>query len=156
MLSNATYTRVNLNADIYQVRNARVRIIELRNDLTAITNDIAQALAVIYDPSAVSAPESLSLSEPANAAEVTKPFARVDGVAPSSPAAEAVCVNRFLSWFCKPDVPLAGHAKGGPCCQIRTFDEPVVHIFIFTNAGRAGGGERECGYCGYSSLDQML
>jgi 26S proteasome non-ATPase regulatory subunit 9 len=76
--------------DIYQVRHARVRIIELRNDLEAITNDIAKALEVVYDPSA--APAANSSETSSNVEEDTsKPFAKVDGVAPGSPAAEAVC-----------------------------------------------------------------
>jgi len=78
--------------DIYQVRNARVRTIELRNDLKAVTDDIAKALEAVYDPSAVPAPASNSDGvETLTSAEeaATKPFARVDGVAPSSPAAVA-------------------------------------------------------------------
>jgi len=74
------------------VRNARVRIIELRNDLKAIIADIAKALEAVYDPSAAPAPDSSSSGAGAlsNVEEdVTKPFARVDGVAPNSPAAEA-------------------------------------------------------------------
>lgn len=73
------------------MRNARVRIIELRNDLTAVTNDIARVLEAIYDPSTAS-PPGLNVPIATGSAndDATRPFARVDGVAPSSPAAEAV------------------------------------------------------------------
>jgi 26S proteasome non-ATPase regulatory subunit 9 len=84
----------HFNTDIYQVRNARVRIIELRNDLKAVTDDIAKALESIYDPSVASASSSSGAEAQASTEEdTTKPFARVDGVAPSSPAAEAVSVQ---------------------------------------------------------------
>ena len=79
------------------MRHAHVRIIELRNDLKAITDDIAKALEVVYDPLAAPATNSSSSSSgeaaPASVEEgISKPFAKVDGVAPGSPAAEAVCI----------------------------------------------------------------
>ncbi|KAJ7675803.1 hypothetical protein DFH06DRAFT_668896 [Mycena polygramma] len=67
--------------DIYAVRNARIRIIELRNDLSAVTNDLALALQSVYDPALALPPDAPQLSG--------KPFAKVDGVSPGSPAAEA-------------------------------------------------------------------
>lgn len=75
--------------DIYAVRGARVRIIELRNDLKAVMDAIGKALEGIYDPSL-----AIQQSSPNdNGSERTlKPFAKVDGVAPGSPAAEAVRV----------------------------------------------------------------
>ena len=89
---HATYASIEFHTDIYQVRNARVRIIELRNDLTAVSNDIARALEAVYDPSVTPTSASNSSGAVVGAGEdTTKPFARVDGVAPSSPAAEAVC-----------------------------------------------------------------
>ncbi|SJL07733.1 uncharacterized protein ARMOST_11083 [Armillaria ostoyae] len=66
--------------DIYAVRGARIRIIELRNDLEALMNEIGKKLENIYDPSLV--PQNSE--SPADT-----PFARVDGVAPGSPAADA-------------------------------------------------------------------
>ncbi|KAJ7459876.1 hypothetical protein FB451DRAFT_1271819 [Mycena latifolia] len=68
--------------DIYAVRNARIRIIELRNDLAAVMSSLALALQSVYDP-ALAAPES---PQPSTS---SKPFAKVDGVSPGSPAAEA-------------------------------------------------------------------
>ncbi|KAJ6508766.1 hypothetical protein C8R45DRAFT_968639 [Mycena sanguinolenta] len=67
--------------DIYAVRNARVRIIELRNDLHATMNALSLALQSVYDP-------ALASPDPPQPAE-SKPFAKVDGVSPGSPAAEA-------------------------------------------------------------------
>ncbi|KAF8123079.1 hypothetical protein K438DRAFT_1913225 [Mycena galopus ATCC 62051] len=67
--------------DIYAVRNARVRIIELRNDLYAVVNALSLALQSVYDP-------ALALPDPPTQLE-GKPFAKVDGVSPGSPAAEA-------------------------------------------------------------------
>ncbi|KAG6881224.1 hypothetical protein C0993_002307, partial [Termitomyces sp. T159_Od127] len=70
--------------DVYAVRSARVRIIELRNDLDAITNDIAKALETIYNPANV--PKDL---ESGSSNAELRPFAKVNNVAPESPAAEA-------------------------------------------------------------------
>jgi len=78
--------------DIYAVRGARVRIIELRNDLEAVMNDIGKALEAVYDVNLTTAASSSEASGSSTAEETavaSKPFARVDGVAPNSPAAEA-------------------------------------------------------------------
>lgn len=76
--------------DVYAVRHARVRLIELRNDHAAIMDSIAKALQDVYkpDPEGASASTSQPVAEPAGEAVV--PFAKVDGVAPGSPAASAV------------------------------------------------------------------
>lgn len=71
--------------DIYAVRGARVRIIELRNDLKAVVDAIGKALEGIYDPAIQRSSQIDSSSE-----RPLKPFAKVDGVAPGSPSAEAV------------------------------------------------------------------
>ena len=70
--------------DIYAVRGARIRIIELRNDLEAIVSEIAKALEVVYAKGSTTEADS---PEPSVCAV---PFAKVNGVAPLSPAAEAV------------------------------------------------------------------
>ena len=86
--------------DVWAVRHARVRIIELRNDYTAIMDEIGTALQGVYGPSAsTSAVEADSLfqapppstPEEIQAVDPQQPFARVDGVLPRSPADEAVC-----------------------------------------------------------------
>lgn len=75
------------DVDIWAVRHARVRIIELRNDLKTLMDKILLALQDVYDPNAQSHSE-------ASASQVSdgslQPFAKVDGVAPGSPAASAV------------------------------------------------------------------
>ena len=76
--------------DIYAVRNARVRIIELRNDLDAVMKAISKALEGIFDP-ALAVTQSTTEATPIQDV-APLPFARVDGVAPGSPAAEAVCI----------------------------------------------------------------
>jgi 26S proteasome non-ATPase regulatory subunit 9 len=91
--------------DIVAVRTARVRVIELRNDRARLTDEIAQALADVHS-SAASQPVSdvkingidgVAGQSPAGTPDVTEPhpqilapFARVDGVAPGSPAQQAV------------------------------------------------------------------
>lgn len=76
--------------DVYAVRLARVRIIELRNDHKAIMDDILKGLQGVYNPAL--APDSPAPQEPTvniNSSGL-QPFARVDGVSPGSPAAAAV------------------------------------------------------------------
>lgn len=74
--------------DVWEVRHARVRIIELRNDLKDIMDSIHKGLQGVYDPSLVldKAGEGSASSGP----QGLDPFAKVDGVAPGSPAAAAV------------------------------------------------------------------
>ena len=74
--------------DVWEVRHARVRIIELRNDLSAVMNSIMNGLQGVFDPSLLSS--SASDEPPASNPSGLHPFARVDGVAPGSPASLAV------------------------------------------------------------------
>ncbi|OJA09619.1 hypothetical protein AZE42_01395 [Rhizopogon vesiculosus] len=80
--------------DVYAIRHARRRINELRNDYKDVMNEIEKALQAVYDPSTVG-PSSPAVSEGvaqrarSEDVESLSAFARVDGVAPSSPAAEA-------------------------------------------------------------------
>ncbi|KAF9483463.1 hypothetical protein BDN70DRAFT_873744 [Pholiota conissans] len=71
--------------DIYAVRGARVRIIELRNDLRGVMDAIGRALEGIYDPSL-----STGIVENQTESAPPKPFAKVEAVAPGSPAADAL------------------------------------------------------------------
>lgn len=66
--------------DVYNVRLARVRIIEIGNDLKAITDDMGRALEGVYEN------EVLSLTPE----KEVKGFARVKMVVGNSPAEEAV------------------------------------------------------------------
>ena len=81
--------------DVWAVRHARVRIIELRNDLTTLMDEIAKALETIYARSPTppvdgrgDGAESVTGTEAASSELL--PFARVNGIAPGSPAADAV------------------------------------------------------------------
>ncbi|KAK1232054.1 thiamine metabolism- protein [Marasmius sp. AFHP31] len=81
--------------DIFAVRGARVRIIELRNDLEAITNEIGKALEAVYDPSIAAENKGGQTTAASTSTDSPKPFAKVDGVAPGGPAAEAVSHGWF-------------------------------------------------------------
>lgn len=87
--------------DLVAVRTARVRVIELTNDRIRITDEIARVLAEVFsangDAPATPAPningissttEVSSSGTPEPPAQLL-PFARVDGVAPGSPAQQA-------------------------------------------------------------------
>ena len=85
--------------DVWAVRHARVRIIELRNDLAVLVDEIAKTLQSVYPrspPPPAEGEGNLGSATTTSAAEgeVTSaellPFARVNGVAPGSPAADAV------------------------------------------------------------------
>lgn len=79
--------------DVYLVRHARVRIIELRNDHKAIMDSILNGLQGVYNPAlAVDMPAPVERSA---GVSLLQPFAKVDAVAPGSPAATAV--RTFLS-----------------------------------------------------------
>ncbi|PPQ65401.1 hypothetical protein CVT26_000026 [Gymnopilus dilepis] len=75
--------------DIFAVRGSRVRIIELRNDLKAVMDAIGKALEGIYDPALAAQTTAAQSGAAASQSETPRPFAKVDGVAPGSPAAEA-------------------------------------------------------------------
>lgn len=72
--------------DVWEVRHARVRIIELRNDLKDVMESIMKGLQGVYDPARAPQQSQPDASNPSG----LRPFAKVDGVAPSSPAAAAV------------------------------------------------------------------
>ncbi|CAE6421787.1 unnamed protein product [Rhizoctonia solani] len=91
--------------DIVAVRTERVRVIELRNDRTRLTDAIAQALVDVHNNvptspagvkingvNGVSGLSPAGTPEPGAASQALAqlvPFARVDGVAPNSPAQQA-------------------------------------------------------------------
>ncbi|KAG8809714.1 putative 26S proteasome regulatory subunit [Serendipita sp. 399] len=79
--------------DVWAVRHARVRIIELRNDLNALVDEMALALAAVGPADASSASSNTQTGTSTNAIEASQEnlsaFAKVDGVAPGSPAATA-------------------------------------------------------------------
>ncbi|KAH9042251.1 hypothetical protein EDB85DRAFT_2071820 [Lactarius pseudohatsudake] len=79
--------------DVWAVRHARVRVIELRNDLTALMDEIAKTLETIYSRSLTPPMEGRGDGTTVTGTEAAPseplPFARVNGVAPGSPAADA-------------------------------------------------------------------
>ncbi|KZT73711.1 hypothetical protein DAEQUDRAFT_661548 [Daedalea quercina L-15889] len=82
--------------DVWAVRHARVRIIELRNDLEALRNTIATALQGVFDPTTLAKSEPTAQGNVESSSSSTLvPFAKVNGVAPGSPAAAAVRVPRL-------------------------------------------------------------
>lgn len=81
--------------DVWAVRHARVRIIELRNDLTALIDEIAIALQAVHAPVLATIQASQdeaaqALGSPGEGSSHLQPFAKVNGVSPGSPAAAAV------------------------------------------------------------------
>lgn len=76
--------------DIWAVRHARVKVIELRNDRDALMNEIGLVLQNVYDPTTLAREAPPSTAAPGNPDIASEPFAKVDGVAPGSPAASAV------------------------------------------------------------------
>jgi 26S proteasome non-ATPase regulatory subunit 9 len=107
--------------DVWAVRHARVRIIELRNDLAALMDEIAKALETVYrrsppPPAEGEGASAAAVSEEATIAELL-PFARVNGVAPDSPAADAVRPPSVRQRF-------ALHLKP-PACATRACKEKI-------------------------------
>ena len=84
--------------DVWAIRLARVKTIELRNDLSHLMNDIQKGLEVIYDPSLTLTESSNSTIEALRLPQTLAPFARVDAVSPGSPAAESVR-SRFMVYL---------------------------------------------------------
>ena len=76
--------------DVWAVRHARVGIIRLRNDLVSITDKIATALEHVH------ASQSVGADADGKAPSLSPlPFAKVDAVAPHSPAQVAVSPHLF-------------------------------------------------------------
>jgi hypothetical protein len=129
--------------DVWAVRHARVRIIELRNDLAALMDEIAKTLETVYRRSPPPQDEGTSrsgtttstVSEETTISELL-PFARVNGVAPGSPAADAVRLSSscpigaaaFSVCDLKDVLLLLGYAKRGPCCEVRRATTPTIEL----------------------------
>jgi len=80
--------------DVYAVRNARVAILRLQNDLKSVMDDMMRALEDVH--SSLPPEQQNGVDEGAKdvnkvdqSGVTSKPFARVNGVAPGSPAASA-------------------------------------------------------------------
>ena len=90
--------------DIWAVRHARVRVIEVRNDIAAIVERIKGALeeAAAEDASAAAAPTTKDVhningvTNGVNGVYESRPFGKVNGVAPGSPASTAVSSDMII------------------------------------------------------------
>ncbi|GJE98269.1 26S proteasome regulatory subunit [Phanerochaete sordida] len=139
--------------DVWQVRHARVRIIELRNDLRDVMDSIANALQGVYDPK-LAAEKEQEVSSPSR----LLPFAKVNGVAPNSPAATAGLLREDLilsfgsltkaSFSSNTLGPLATFVasqenKQVPVKVLRASDEIVTLTFV-PKSGWGGRGLLGC------------
>lgn len=92
--------------DIWAVRHARVRVIELQNDISAIVERIKSALeeAAAEDASAIAAPTRNGvlnvngITNGVNGGYELRPLGKVNGVAPGSPASAAVRPDAVTCW----------------------------------------------------------
>ncbi|THG93561.1 hypothetical protein EW145_g8346, partial [Phellinidium pouzarii] len=85
LVDPAGFPRADL--DVVALRAARIRVLEIRNDLAAVVDDLKAALERVHACASASAD-----SDPGVDALVhlpLRPFARIDGVAPASPASSA-------------------------------------------------------------------
>jgi hypothetical protein len=112
--------------DVWAVRNARVRIIELRNDLNAVMNAIAKALEGVFDP---------NLTQPLASEEPLKPFARVNTVSPGSPSSQAVsCVCQTFDMYMCSKIHIIGASIRRSYRQVWTFDVES-YLLIYATCG---------------------
>jgi 26S proteasome non-ATPase regulatory subunit 9 len=130
--------------DIWAVRHARVRVIELRNDISAIVERIKGALeeAAAEDASAIAAPTTNDtrnvngITNGVNAYSEPRPFGKVNGVAPNSPASTAVrsdvvtCSGGYRDMTATNHSPIIGPAKGRPDHPLWSFDVQRLCGFI--------------------------
>lgn len=115
--------------DIPSVLKARVRIRELRNDLEKCVGEVARALEDVYASRAVASSSSLSDEEQARnergKAEERRPFARVDGVAPGSPAYTAGLQREDL---------IVSVASTSTVISIATEENPLARLVSLVGA----------------------
>ena len=129
--------------DIYAVRGARVRIIELRNDLEATMNAIGKALEGIYDPSlrVVEGDDTnLRSGDDSNPC----PFAKLNGVAPGRPAAEAVRMQQSQGLMFPVHDDVVGPATRRSSRELWSSGPSVIPLDFFATFGRSSCIEREC------------
>jgi len=143
--------------DVWEVRHARVKIIMLRNDMEAVMNDIAKALEGVYEPSAPSEPgAAASAPEPASKPAL-QPFARVDGIAPSSPASDAglkredlllkfgaLTADSFTSNTLAPLAELVSSYENRPLAVTILRDTETMYLTFTPRKGWGGRGMLGC------------
>ncbi|KAG6831928.1 hypothetical protein H0H92_006529 [Tricholoma furcatifolium] len=140
--------------DVFAVRSARVRIIELRNDLSSVTNEVGKALETIYDPA--NAPKEVE-------SEQLKPFARINAVSPGSPAAEAGLQSNDLVLKFGPLDHNACSASLQPLTEVVSANEnrhviikvlrsgQTIHLTLKPRTGWGGRGMLGCHLLSYSA-----
>jgi 26S proteasome non-ATPase regulatory subunit 9 len=141
--------------DVFAVRHARVRIIELRNDLAAIMDEIAKALENVYRPDETA---KITITREPDSDTELRPFARVDGIAPRSPAAECglmpgdailrfghLTSKSFASNSLQPIAELVASHENRPVEMLirRTSNTPITLSFI-PRQGWGGRGMLGC------------
>jgi 26S proteasome non-ATPase regulatory subunit 9 len=118
--------------DVWAVRTARVRIIELNNDLDRVMGEIAIALKGVYNTNAAASPPKKiedKGNESVNAD--SKPFAKVGAVSPGSPAADAVSRCHLCDHCdCLMVYSNPGPPTRRPSRQIRTPNTSIFYIAI--------------------------
>lgn len=90
--------------DVYTVRLARAAIVRLRNDHRAVVEEMGRLLQVVYAPrdgqplsNGTSTARTSGMNGMANGSSaIQPPLAKVNSVAPGSPAAQAVGTYIFL------------------------------------------------------------
>ncbi|KIP08075.1 hypothetical protein PHLGIDRAFT_104800 [Phlebiopsis gigantea 11061_1 CR5-6] len=147
--------------DVWEVRHARVRIIELRNDLKDIMDQIMKGLQGVYDPAIVAEASQSETSSPSG----MKPFAKVDGVAPGSPAVAAGLLKEDLilsfgsltqsSFSANSLQPLASlaaaHENREVPVQILRGKDEILTLKLLPRKGWGGRGLLGCHIVPYAS-----
>lgn len=117
--------------DVAQIRITRSRIIYLRNDYKGLMNRIEKGLhahhATIAASLAAAPPSEISSSPAAAAQSIEAPFARVNTVAPGSPAADAgLQPGDYIKRFGPADV--LNHARLTKVAEVVEQSEGVSKI----------------------------
>ena len=133
------------NIDIPSVRKARIRVLELRNDLEKCMESMAKALEAVYaSRAAVAASVGDSGTENEQSRDEREkeerdriPFAKVDGVAPDSPAHAAGLQREDL---------LVSVSSDSTTVSVGTTENPMARLVSLVGANenvRVSNGSRQ-------------